>query len=143
MVEGKPYDRLRDIKDPAVGRLAVEAVKGVLLFAEDLLPSSAKRSLRSGQKPAKPSRQAVVATELGRQSVPPSPRQLVDEIDELVQARIRELPDLVEPGVRLRQDTAGGLVIFVGNDRYDSLDKIPDKKVQALIREAIQEWESR
>ena len=29
-VQGKPYDRLRDIKDPAVGRLAVDAVKGVL-----------------------------------------------------------------------------------------------------------------
>ena len=141
-VQGEPYNRLRDIKDPAVGRFAVEAVKGVLLFAEELLPSAVRRSLRPTRKPTRAMADEGVQA-LAGEKAQASPRQLVDQIDELVQARLKDRPDLADRGIRLREGSGGGLVIFVGQERYESVDKVTDKGVQRLIREAIREWEGR
>jgi hypothetical protein len=142
-VRGQPYSRLRDIKDPAVGRLAVEAVKGVLLFAEDLLPASVRRSLRSAKQQAKSSAEVKSTTGPAGEQAQLAPRQLVHEIDELVQERLRESPALADRGIRLREGTGGGLVIFVGNDHYESVEAVPDEEVRSVIEQAIEEWERR
>jgi hypothetical protein len=142
-VQGKPYDRLRDIKDPTVGRYAVDAVKGVLIFAEDLLPSTVRRSLRSSKSPMGDAGEGPAQAGLAGEQAQVAPRQLVDQIDQLVQARLRDRPKLAELGIRLREGGGGGLVIFVGQQSYDSVDKVAHEEVRDLIREAIAEWESR
>jgi hypothetical protein len=70
------------------------------------------------------------------------PLSLVDEIDALVQERLRERPDLAEQGIRLTHDIDGSILIYVGQKRYRSADEIPNDDVKGLIHDAIRAWES-
>jgi hypothetical protein len=66
----------------------------------------------------------------------------VEEIDALVQERVRERPDLADQGIRLTHGIDGRILIYVGQQRYRSADDIPDDDVKALIHDAIRVWES-
>jgi hypothetical protein len=66
----------------------------------------------------------------------------VEEIDALVQGRLRARPDLAWRGIRLTPDIDGTLLIYVGQQRYRSAGEIPDEDVRGFISDAIQAWES-
>ncbi|TET51248.1 MAG: hypothetical protein E3J64_07220 [Anaerolineales bacterium] len=144
-VDGTSYARLRQIKDPVVGRAAVDGVQAVLLFAEDLLPSALKRSLRSKKEPAAraPEGNMTAAPVSADELAALTPRQLCDQIDELVRQRIKDKPDMAGRGIRIREGKRGGLVIFVDKQSFDSVDRVPDEAVRQLIQDAIKEWEQR
>ncbi len=162
-VQGQRHRHLREITDLQMRGETIEALKAMLTFAEGWLPSTRKQIAPS--TPAAPAAdQAEFLSQL-RQPPPPSsakppgllsglqtlqarspdgmldPLSLVDEIDNLVQQRLQERPDLADRQVRLTTGVAGGLCIYVGQQAFDAVDDISDPQVKALIQDAIQEWE--
>jgi hypothetical protein len=73
------------------------------------------------------------------QSAPPS---IVDQVDEILQEKIAGTP-LAARGIRLSEIPQQGVVVWVGLERYEGIDNVPDPEVKALIREAVKEWEAR
>jgi hypothetical protein len=68
---------------------------------------------------------------------------LADEIDQLVQMRVNASPEFGHRGIRVTSALDGGLRFEVDGNAYGSLEEVPQPKVQALIREAIADWEAK
>ncbi len=79
-----------------------------------------------------------VATE---KAEPLTPRDIVAQIDDIVQ-QLHARANLTVP-VRIIAGLKGGVNILVGTERFESIDDIPDDAVRALVRRAVEIWESR
>jgi hypothetical protein len=66
-----------------------------------------------------------------------------DQIEELLQARLVNLPEYAERSIHVRPSPHGGVRIEVDEQYFDGVDKIPDDKVRALIQDTVREWEKR
>ncbi len=75
-------------------------------------------------------------------AAPPGPKSMVEQIDEVLQKRLAGSP-YASLGIRMQPSASGGVQIVVGRQRYDGVDAVPDPGIQALIREAVKEWETR
>ncbi len=64
---------------------------------------------------------------------------IVAMIDEVLQQKLVGHP-LAAKKIRLEEGPSGEVVVFLGATRYDGIDSVPDEAIQALIREAIKEW---
>ena len=80
---------------------------------------------------------------------PPSPPaniptlNLADEINDIVQARLRSSPLEQSNEIVISSDPGGGIRIKVNNRYYSSPDEITDPAVRDLIKSSIKEWERR
>lgn len=79
------------------------------------------------------------------QPTPPLPSipslNLAEEINDLVQARLRYSPLAKSFRVDIKSDLSGGIRIDVNGQFYTSPDEVPDQEVKDLIKDAIKEWE--
>jgi len=73
-------------------------------------------------------------------SPPVSDLSMVEQIDKILQKNLDGHP-LKKMGIRLQESITGGVNFYVGLTRYEFIDEIPDKDVQAFIQKAIAEWE--
>ena len=73
---------------------------------------------------------------------PPAPRSMVGQINEILQARIVNTA-LADQGVTLIESPSGGVNVYVGMNRYEGVDAVPNEEIRAAIRAAIAEWENR
>ena len=69
------------------------------------------------------------------------PLNLTAHIDQMVQQKLQERPDLASRRVRLGTSRDGGLRIYVDDDVFEAVGDITDFKVREIIRDAIREWE--
>lgn len=150
-VQGRRYRHLREIKDPQLGNETIEALKAVLAFAEGWLPTSRQASPQPTSRKPTVDEEAFLAQlrqsdlfSVGSpaRSSQPGPLIPVEEINDLVQKRLREQPDMVGRHVRLTTGVGGSLRIYVGQQTFDAVSDIPDPQIRALIQDAIREWES-
>ncbi|MDX9991272.1 MAG: hypothetical protein RBS68_04395 [Anaerolineales bacterium] len=63
-------------------------------------------------------------------------------IDEILQYKLLSSP-LAGKAIKLEEGPAGEVLVHVGPDRYPGLDSVPDPQIQAIIREAIAEFNQR
>jgi hypothetical protein len=153
-VQGQRYRHLREIKDVQVGRETIEALKTVLTFAEGWLPTPTpsqpaprestvdeeaflERLRRSDLFSLSPRRGGAGGGVKPR----PGPLIPVEKINDLVQERLRERPELAGRHVRLTVGPGESLRIYVGQQTFDAVGHIPDLQIRALIQDAIREWE--
>lgn len=68
------------------------------------------------------------------------PSSIVGMIDQVLQARLEDSP-LKEKGIRLEDGPMGGVIVWVGNQRYSGIDAVPDQQIQVMIKSAVAEWE--
>jgi len=150
-VHGQRYEHMQDISHAQTSRDAVEAVKTVLEFAEARLPAT-----RRSAEPyvAKESRltEDKLFDNLGHynrfvpdySSSPATANQftLAEQINALVQKRLKERPDLANLHIKLGSSTNGALFIRVGGQVFDSVHAISHAEVRTLIQNAIREWEN-
>jgi hypothetical protein len=73
---------------------------------------------------------------------PAPPTSIVGQINLILQSRIINTP-LASKGVSLMESSIGGVNVFIGIQRYEALDDVPDEEVKAAIRAAIVEWEKK
>jgi hypothetical protein len=98
-----------------------------------------------GQGPSSPEKPSLLSSIQQRLVPKPQPpdrtRTFVDDIEDIIQRRVRLIPALAGRDLHVRLDAAG-LVRFAFQGReYESLDDLPNMTARQLIRDAIQEWE--
>lgn len=150
-VQGQRHRHLREITEPQAGRQTVEAIKAVLAFAEGWLPAApptpvpppARKSSVDEEAFLERLRRANLFSAAG-----PSRSSRTDllipaeAINDLVQERLQERPDLAARSIRLSTESDGRLRIDVGLQSFESVGDIPEPAVRSLIQDAIHEWES-
>ncbi len=67
---------------------------------------------------------------------------IVQQIDTVLQERLLNTP-LEKSGLRLQESTQGGVEVYVGAKKFESIDEVPDAVMKATIRAAIAEWEEK
>ncbi len=65
---------------------------------------------------------------------------IVGQIDTVLQKRLMTTP-LAKSGIRLQESLQGGVEVYVGLQKYNTVDDVPDESIKAEIRAAIAEWE--
>ncbi|OGO15625.1 MAG: hypothetical protein A2Z14_10015 [Chloroflexi bacterium RBG_16_48_8] len=70
-----------------------------------------------------------------------SPRSMVEEINEILERRLREEPR-GRRAIKLVEMLDGGVNVYIGVDSYP-MDEVPFEDVRQLIRQAVAEWEQR
>jgi hypothetical protein len=70
----------------------------------------------------------------------PAPTSIVEQINLILQARIAHTA-LAARGVVLLESPTGGVNVYIGIEKYEGVEAVPDEAVKAAIRAAIAEWE--
>jgi hypothetical protein len=70
------------------------------------------------------------------------PQTMVGQIDAILQAHLINTP-LASRNVKLIESPGGGVIVMVGKERYNGVGEVTDPQVQAAIRAAIAEWETK
>lgn len=115
-------------------------------------PSSSPKPLPQAEPPSSSSLQPPIPPPqpsglLGRVAQPPPPPpslpglNLAEEINDIVQARLRYSPLAANTVIEITSDYQGGIRIEVNNQFYNSPDDVPDPDVKELIKASIKEWE--
>jgi len=72
----------------------------------------------------------------------PSSESIVSQIDTVLQNRLAA-SSMSNQSIRLTESPTGGVRVFVGLDKYDGIDAIPNPEIKEFIRQAVAEWEGR
>ena len=93
---------------------------------------------------AQPSRPvAAKSPVIAKEDRPSTPaNSIVAQIDTILQTHIAGTP-LEERGVFLAQSPEGGVMVYVGLNKYMGVDEVPDEAIKSAIRAAIAEWEKK
>lgn len=67
---------------------------------------------------------------------------MIEQIDSILQDKIAGTP-LAEKLIYLAEASGGGVLVNVGNSRYEGINEVPDPEIKAVLREAIAEWEQK
>ncbi len=71
-----------------------------------------------------------------------APTSMVGQINAILQLRIANTP-LSSLGVTMMESPSGGVIVFVGVNKYEGMEDVPNEDVKAAIRAAIAEWEKK
>ena len=67
---------------------------------------------------------------------------MVGQINTILQLRIANTP-LSSQGVTIMESTSGGVIVYVGINKYEGIEDVPNEDVKTAIRAAIAEWEKK
>jgi hypothetical protein len=67
---------------------------------------------------------------------------IVQQIDTVLQERLMGT-SLEKKGIRLQESSEGGVEVYVGLSKFNTVDDVPDAEIKASIRAAISEWENK
>ena len=67
---------------------------------------------------------------------------IVQQIDTILQERMTDTP-LAKRGIRLQESIQGGVEVYVGLQKFLTVDDVTDEVVKNTIRAAIAEWEKK
>ena len=117
---------------------------GVLITPQPVVPPAQSTPISMTESSTKNSTNnpPAVISVVQIPGVPAKPMSIVEQIDEILQAKLATSP-LHNKGVRLVQDPVKGVVVWVGLEHFDGVDQVTDPDVKALLRESAAEWEKR
>jgi hypothetical protein len=87
-----------------------------------------------------PAPKPVIAA--AKEEKPAAALSIVGQIDEILQARLASTK-LVERGIRLMESPEGGVIVWVGLQKFMGVGEVTDPDVKAIIQAAISEWEKK
>lgn len=121
-VEGRPFISAKALKSSSVWPDVESALSELLLWL-----SEAADSENLGAD--------IPGTTMPRR------KTMIDEMNEILSGMGQDASGKLR-GVRLVEGAGGSVRVYVGIENY-VLEDVPDPEVRRLIREAVQEWESR
>jgi hypothetical protein len=71
-----------------------------------------------------------------------SPANLLEQINDILAARLAREPGLRGRVLRWEEDGAGRLQLTLDGQPFSSPEEIPDPSVRALLADALKEWEA-
>lgn len=100
-------------------------------------PASRSAALVTAPAPA-----VIPAPAAKKDEKPAAPQSIVGQIDEILQARLAVTP-MASRAIRLQESPEGGVVVWVGLQKFAGVGEVTDPEVQAIIRASIAEWEKK
>ncbi|NJN79317.1 MAG: hypothetical protein HC797_01945 [Anaerolineales bacterium] len=67
---------------------------------------------------------------------------IVQQIDTVLQKKLSGSP-FENQKIRLQDSPQGAVEVYVGLQKYESIDDVPNDEIRSIIRAAISEWESK
>lgn len=143
-IEGKRYKSLGEINDRQTGRRFLVNVRDLASLArlgrveipdiplEELIPTV----------PQVGDTEVVIAAE-EEDLVPWEQLSIAQQIDRVLQAKIRQTPTYANRTIRIYQSPDGGILIDVDGQTFNGVGEVDEPEVQAFIQEAIHAWEER
>lgn len=71
-----------------------------------------------------------------------APQGIVGQIDKILQEKLAVSP-LARRGIRLQESSSGGVIVWVGTQKFTGVGEVTDPDVQVILRAAIAEWEKK
>lgn len=71
-----------------------------------------------------------------------APTTMVGQINAILQLRIANTP-LAAQGVTMMETPSGSVNVYVGVNKYEGIEDVPNEEIKAAIRAAIAEWEKK
>jgi len=65
---------------------------------------------------------------------------IVEQVDEILQDLLLSSP-LAEKNIRLTEMANKGVIVWVGNEKFEGINVVPDEEVKKIIRQAVKKWE--
>lgn len=72
----------------------------------------------------------------------PAAASMVAQIDEILQEMLAA-SEHANRSIHLSERPECGVLVWIGAQRFEGIDAVPDEAVKALLRAAVQEWERR
>ena len=114
------------------GQAATAAAQPIAAPQTPLMPVSPKEPI---SRPLQPIRRPEPEKSIASLSI-------VQQIDSVLQERLLNTP-FEKSGLRLQESQQGGVEVYVGAQKFDSIDDVPDATIKATIRAAIAAWEEK
>lgn len=67
---------------------------------------------------------------------------MIGQINTILQTRLAATR-FAKSGIRIQDSIHGGVQVYVGLQKYDAIDDVPDLEIKAEIRAAVAEWEKK
>jgi len=64
-----------------------------------------------------------------------------EQVEDIVQARLKTIPELASVHIDFGTLPDGGLEISVDGTSYEDIRQIPDERLRRVIREAVESWD--
>lgn len=68
---------------------------------------------------------------------------VADEIEQLLQKRLANMPEFSERDIHVRPSATGGVEIIADGVTYDGVESVSDQAVRDLLGDVVREWEAR
>ena len=94
------------------------------------------------QRPAPSQPSAATLTQKKEEAPAAAPTTMVGQINAILQTRIANTK-FADLGVTMIESPAGGVYVYVGLNKFEGVDAVPDEEVKTVIRAAISEWEKK
>lgn len=88
-----------------------------------------------------PFKEMQVLRQMAKQSPPPPPKPIAEQIDEVLQERVAGT-GYGARGLHVRAGPGGLVALELDGQRYPELDAVPDAGARDLVRAAIAAWEA-
>jgi hypothetical protein len=102
----------------------------------------ASQAIPQRPAPAQPAKPAAAPAPAPQKDEAPAvaATSMVGQINAILQSRIANTK-LVDIGVTMIESPSGGVYVYVGLNKFEGIDAVPDEEIKAAIRAAIAEWE--
>lgn len=129
----EPIELPMEIANPVIPEPAIPTKEPALPpEPEDLpkpVPPSVDHAIRTfAKQPTKP------------QPKPAAPLSIIEQINVIFNQMVADTP-LAERNIRLVQEPTLGVTVQVGEEKFESIDSVPDEEIRAALKAAVKKWE--
>ncbi|HOA25801.1 MAG: hypothetical protein WBH90_14810 [Aggregatilineales bacterium] len=167
-IDGRRYRSLNEIVDPQVGRrfmgnaqaLADFAKLGKIRVPEEWaqVPTPERPAASAPQPPAHPAappppppppepaaprRGGLFRRAQAEDEQPVEQPPIAEQIEELLQYRLSQTPELAHRSIHIRPAIDGGIRIEVDGRTYEGIGDVDDDEIRAFLQETVRQWEAR